>query len=168
MVQATHWLLAEFLLGVFLGLAFKQGRQISNAAGGAAIAVCLILLPLALVFKENEALIPILRFLVFGFAGASLVAAFTLTPFSKSLAPPRGIMLIGDASYSLYLTHVFTIPAGRLMLERLPVSLPLWSEIGLLFAASIFVSLVFYFGFEKPSQKYLRARFSAFLRKEKA
>ena len=165
--QATNWLLAEFVLGLFLGMLFLKGREIPDIFGALAIILCFTLLFLSLFLKENNAFQPMLRFVFFGIPAACLVAALTLTPFSKKFVPPRSVMLIGDASYSLYLTHVFTLPAVLLVLGGLPVSIQLWGTITVLLITSILVCLAFYFLFEKPSQRFLKSWLSDGFRGEK-
>lgn len=156
--QATHWLLAEFLLGVFLGLLFKGGRSIPNALGVILILASCVLLMLALAFRTNGTLVPILRFAFFGLAAACIVTTMTLTPLSQKLLFPKSVLLLGNVSYSLYLTHVFTLPAMLLVLRRLSPDFPAWATITLLFVASILIAVIFYVVFEKPTQKILRSR----------
>lgn len=155
--QSTNWLLAEFLLGMFVGLSFRHGRSIPNALGFVLIAVSIFLLALSLVFKMNSTFVPIQRFTFFGGAAVCLVIAMTLTPMSLKMRLPRSILLLGDASYALYLTHLFTVPATLLVLQRLPLNLPVGMTIMVLFATSILVAVIFYTIVEKPSQRFLRA-----------
>lgn len=115
---------------------------------------------LAPYFKQDGTLVPILRFAFFGIAAACLVAVMTLTQWSQKMTFPASLLLLGNASYSLYLTHVFTMPATLLVLGRLQLDLPVWTLALLLVVASVLVSLAFYVLFEKPSQKLLRKRHS--------
>ena len=101
---------------------------------------------------------PIQRFAFFGMAAACLVTTMTLTPLSQKLIFPRPLLLLGDASYALYLTHLFTLPATLLVLARLSIDLPAWLTISVIFLASILVAMIFYSVFEKPSQRFLKAR----------
>lgn len=156
--QATHWLLAEFMLGVLIGLASRHKRSIPNGLGGALIAASATLLVMALFFKQDGALMPIQRFAFFGIAAACLVTTSTLTPLSQKLIVPRPLLLLGDASYALYLTHLFTLPATLLVLARLSIDLPAWVTISVIFLASILVAMIFYSVFEKPSQRFLKVR----------
>lgn len=159
-VQTTHWLLAEFLLGIFIGFSFRKGKEIPNILGAAIILLCLALLILAFFMIDDGKITPVMRFSLFGIAAACLVAALTMTPLSRRIRPPKSIMLLGDASYSLYLTHVFTLPAVLLVVGRLPVSLSIWIMILLLFSMSVIFSILFYFVFERTSQRFLRSRIS--------
>ncbi len=158
--QATHWLLAEFLLGIFLGLAFKNGKSISNKLGVVLITVSCVLMALALMFKADGTLLPILRLALFGGSAACLVACLTLTPLSHKLHFPRLILLLGNASYSLYLTHVFTLPATLFGFQYLPFYLSGWIIIVLLVIISIIVGVIFYTLIEKPIQQFIQVYLS--------
>ncbi|TDE33713.1 acyltransferase [Antarcticimicrobium sediminis] len=111
-------------------------------------------LPFKLAFKTDGTLVPILRFAFFGIAAACLVTTMTLTPMSQKILIPRSVLLLENASYSLYLTHVFTLPAMLLVLHRMPFDLPAWATISPLFAASVLIAMIFYVVFEKPSQRF--------------
>lgn len=156
--QATHWLLLEFLLGVYLGLAFRHGLSIPNSAGVALIVGSCVLLALSVAFKANGSLLPFMRFIFFGLAATCLVAAATLTPRSRVISFPRQILFLGDASYSLYLTHAFTLPACILVFERLSFDVSTPATVLMLFVTSTIVAVTFYRVFEKPSQSFFRSR----------
>lgn len=154
--QATHWLLAEFMLGILIGMSSRHGVLISNSFGLVFLGACTVLLASAPFFKENGALVPVLRFAFFGVSAACLVTAMTLTPLSRIIRFPRPVLLLGNASYSLYLTHLFTLPAVLLVLRSLSIDLPAGMTVLALFVASVLVAIAFYLTFEKPSQRFLQ------------
>ncbi len=103
---ATSPLILEFAGGFVVGMAFRRGVRVSPVAGAAAavVAVAVVL------WATPWALGPHLaRLLVWGLPAMILVAAATLP---RSVAcENRGMLLLGDASYSIYLFHPIVITA---------------------------------------------------------
>lgn len=96
---------------------------------------------------------PILRALLFGPASVLLVLGTVAWERRHPHTLPRFLVLLGDSSYSLYLSHVFTLSAiGRLWQMLGPTSSP-WHHAlfaGTAVAASIAVGLVSYSMLERP------------------
>jgi peptidoglycan/LPS O-acetylase OafA/YrhL len=103
------------------------------------------------------------RFPFFGVPSALLMAAVLLRPSLQHDTPPPGIVIrffvaLGDSSYALYLTHVFTLRITSLVFGRVFPSLPAVVDYFLLFVTSVAVGHLFYLFFERPVYKALKAR----------
>lgn len=101
----TNPLVLEFVFGCGLGWWYAMGRRIHPVAGIAALAIAL---------GSHELLRPVLteanRFWVFGLPALALVAL--CLSIERRVRWGALSQTIGDASYSLYLTHVFAVPIG--------------------------------------------------------
>jgi exopolysaccharide production protein ExoZ len=99
-----------------------------------------------------------LRVLTWGVPAFAIVAgAVSLEPLVAP-ALPRWLLALGDASYSIYLSHGFVLPALMLLIGRF-VARGAWAEtitIILCLAASSIVGWVFYLLVENPMLKLLR------------
>ena len=111
----------EFVFGVLLAKWTLRGFRLPPAiAGGLVFAgfASILILPMV---SEN------MRVLTWGIPAFAIVAgAVSLEPF---VAPslPRWLLILGDASYSIYLSHGFVLPALGLMFGGL-ASPGLWTE----------------------------------------
>lgn len=109
----TSPLLLEFVAGAWIGLAWRRGHCNPPAPVGAFLVVAgfpmLTLGNVGMLDHVNELL------------GASMVVAGALSPRFLSIRLPVWGAL-GDSSYSLYLTHLFTLGVLRLAWSRLPVA----------------------------------------------
>jgi peptidoglycan/LPS O-acetylase OafA/YrhL len=92
------------------------------------------------------------RFLVWGIPAALVVTAVTLCDFKLHVPRSKAMLLLGNASYALYLTHLFPLGAVRFVWPKLPEFirssdiLLIASSVG----AALFVGVGFYFLVEKP------------------
>ncbi|WP_161914565.1 acyltransferase [Methylosinus sp. C49] len=149
----TDGLLLEFLFGVYLGLAFEHGLRISNVMRLAAITFGLGLL--ALEMKGPT-------FLTSGIPAALIVGGATLGPALRETSAMRWLTYLGDASYSLYLTHTFIV---RPLRNVWVVAIGDRAPADFLILAALFASIVFavaaYRFVEKPITTYLHRRFAA-------
>lgn len=132
-------LLLEFLAGVLLGSAFKSGWRV-NSALSAALGVAGTL---GILFAPASGE----RVLVWGTCALLIVQAAVM--LEDRISPPKALLSIGDASYSLYLCHVFVIQAvARIYIQ--------WGfrNLGAMVAesliGSILASLLLYRFIEKP------------------
>lgn len=141
----TSPMLLEFALGVIIGERYAAGKlKVNGFVALAAVALgCYILLA-----RKHLPGAPYLPF-----AGAGLVIAGALNlPLGNR--PNRWLQTLGDASYSIYLTHIFTLGALRVIWTRLfplPPSLEaasLWLLASLLTCAV--AGLFCYWWVEKP------------------
>ncbi|MFK8252630.1 acyltransferase family protein [Ancylobacter terrae] len=154
-VPAQHWMMAfwtdpiilEFLFGIGLAAAYLAGWRVS---GPAAVALALagfaaLALLYALGWQARD-----LRFLWAGVPALMIAAAFALQ--RETQVRGRGealLVLCGNASYSLYLSHPFTINAIGLVWRKLGLAMP-WAFVAAVCLASIAASVVVYVLIEKP------------------
>jgi exopolysaccharide production protein ExoZ len=111
----THPMLLEFAAGAALGAWWLTGRwRLPRALSFAIVAAGAVLL----VFRDQEP---------FGMStqivGAVLVVIGALNARFSSWRSPL-LQALGDASYSLYLTHIFTLGALRLIWSKLVPGAP--------------------------------------------
>jgi len=102
----------DFVLGMLLALAWKKGFRLSSNLGW-----LLIVLGLALLFAR----LPIPRFFEFG-VPSLLVVTGCLFVNVKHFPTAS---LLGDASYALYLSHIFTLGALRKVLPPVLGDVPM-------------------------------------------
>jgi len=112
---ASNPMTLEFIAGAFVGLYW---RRVPERAAGACAGIGAVALVAAMfVLDEIGAgvLPPSLRTLVFGPAAALVVLGLVVARRRREGAMGRWLTLLGDSSYSLYLSHVFVVSAaGRL------------------------------------------------------
>ena len=106
-------ILLEFLFGMLLERAWRRGWKLRPAMAWVVLCVALSLLVL-LPGQDGTLLRPFL----WGLPAAAMLGAALSLEGSVGRRLPRWMLLIGDASYSIYLTHGFVLPAmGRLLAE---------------------------------------------------
>ena len=117
----THPMLLEFVAGAWIARLWLRGRlrlpiavSIAMVVAGAALLVLRDLPPFGYAMK---------------IAGAALVVAGALTPRFDAWEF-KGWQAVGDSSYSLYLTHLFTLGLLRVLWTRLfPAPPDAWSTV---------------------------------------
>jgi exopolysaccharide production protein ExoZ len=147
----ANTIVAEFVFGVLIGIAIRRGLRLPPAiafilmCGGIAILV------------TGPVISGVLRPLTWGVPAWCIVAG--AVALEDRLAPklPRWLLDAGDASYSIYLTHLFVIPVVYIAVARLvpgTLWLPAMVAGGLL--ASAAVGRLGYVWIEKPLLHWLR------------
>jgi exopolysaccharide production protein ExoZ len=157
----THTIILEFVFGVLFAHWRQSGFRIGVRAQIVLIAAGVVGWLLTGIPKTGTFE---LRGIVWGIPAAAIFAGVVMG--RRELAYPKLLLLIGDASYSLYLTHLFVMRASWLLVERLPVGPALRAL--LFFAVFIPGALAFavlsYRKFEVPTMRvgrqWLRARLS--------
>ena len=158
----TNDLLLEFACGI--GLYALYERQVVRrgwiailiAAAGAALFVAVNRSP-------DHHVLSAIRAIRYG-VPAFLVCA-GLVFLERPIARHRiaWLMLLGDSSYSLYLSHVFTIAALAMVLERVGAG-GRWVDAAaalLMLAAPVFAAILCYRWLERPLRVALKGRFRA-------
>jgi exopolysaccharide production protein ExoZ len=142
----------EFVFGVVLAQWTLRGFRLAPAIAAALVLggfFAILILPMG---PEN------LRMLSWGVPAFAIVAgAVSLEPLVAP-ALPRWLLALGDASYSIYLSHGFVLPALMLMIGHL-VSPGLWAEamtITLCLVVSSIAGWVVYLVVENPMLQLLR------------
>lgn len=139
-------IILEFLMGIGLAALFLRGYRLSRVAGLALVLGGFALLALCFVSGFRE---PSLRFLWAGVPALLISAGLSLQPEGERHPPAyRALVACGTASYSLYLSHPFTINALGLVWRKLALDMP-WLFVFVSCAASVAVSLLVYALVEK-------------------
>ena len=161
LVRAETWpawtvlfdtIVVEFVFGVALGKATLRGFRLPPAIAGGFVLGGFALLFFLPMVSENT------RVLTWGIPAFAIVAGATsLEPF---LAPklPRWILTLGDASYSIYLSHGFVLPVLGLLFGRIvsPEPWTEWLTIVLCLVFSSFVGWGVFTLIESPMLRALR------------
>jgi exopolysaccharide production protein ExoZ len=162
----AYWsnsIVIDFIFGVFIGALHAYGftipRRVGYALVGAGAAFFLIA---ALVgYNALPPGYPMIfpRWIAWGAPLALVAAGRTLAPPAHRTGRPSPLARLGDASYSIYLTHVFVIVGLRPVLpviERAfggPAGYPYFAaatQVALIFLLVISLSVLIYKLFERP------------------
>ena len=151
----TSSFMAEFLIGICLGVLWTSGRIPAfnrvNLLLFTAAVICLSLMPL----DDVDRLVA-----YGGFVTLLVLLALMAEPRLRE-RPVRPLHVLGDASYSLYLTHLPVIiacnaaaAAGMLPAEGLVLA-------AIVMVATLIVGLACHYGFERPVHRALTARLAS-------
>jgi exopolysaccharide production protein ExoZ len=99
----TNMVMLEFLIGAVLGHLWTCGRVIRSPW----LAWCCLLCGAAMLLWRDAPYAPLSQIA----GGALVVAGALFSGFRQWKCPP--LLALGDASYSIYLTHIFTLGALR-------------------------------------------------------
>lgn len=146
----TDGLILEFLFGVYVGLAYQAGWRLPRWA-----AVSVVGTGVALTLLELHGPTA----LIAGLPATFIIAGFTLGPQPDARSGPDWLARLGDASYSLYLTHTIVL---RLLWR-------LWTAAGggswppgcfavVAIIVSAAASIVVYRRLERPLIRFLQRR----------
>jgi exopolysaccharide production protein ExoZ len=148
----TDPIMAEFLFGMAIASVAATGFSLARAVRAGLIVSALILLMAGHLFA-TDASGPVMT----GVPVAMLVAAAVL---GQAMRVPGALLVLGDASYALYLVHPFPMRAVGLLWHRLHLSGPIaavgYAAVSLLLAVAAAVAV--YAWFERPVGAWLRAR----------
>jgi exopolysaccharide production protein ExoZ len=148
----TNPIVPEFLLGILLfrlyerGLRFPPWAMASLMISGFAV--------LLLVDGSQSRL----RALIWGFPALAIVAAAIALEARMGHRLPAFARELGDASYSIYLTHTFALPLVGIALARIQVA-PRWSTSAAILAGLIVSAAageLVYRGLELPMIRFFR------------
>ncbi|THU39492.1 acyltransferase [Niastella caeni] len=111
------------------------------------------------------------RFLLWGIPSSSLVAGCVIlekNAYLTRLFNNKWIMLLGDASYSIYLVHLIVLTLFTILYKQVGVFLPADAMIWLQVIIAVAIALVFYKLVEKPIMKRLYQKTNNITAKEKS
>ena len=147
----------EFVFGLWIALAFLDGRRLPPRLGIPLLAVALTALAL---YAPRIDSLGDWRGLAWGIPAAIVVAVALSRPLGSGGPVARAAVRLGDASYSLYLVHSALFIAVYAGLSRLfdPHRLPPVAYAGLLVVGSIAVALALFRLFEVPVTRALQRR----------
>ena len=144
----TKPIVLEFVAGAFIANAYLNGVKFKYPLLCLAIGSLMIL---ATIFFDTSTSG---RWYKWGIAGAFLVLGCIALEQGPSLRLPRWLVKLGDSSYSLYLSHIFTINGLGFIWGRL-IGDHYWAFCIVAILASIIVGHVAYLIFEKTATAYL-------------
>lgn len=150
-------ILLEFLAGMYLGKLYLSGRLPASRGAGWALAIAgFAMMALLLETWPGHS-----RLLVLGLPAVCIVLGALMLERSGSVPRLSWPLLLGDASYSIYLSHSMTLSAmgqawRRLGGAQLPGGLALFCLAGL--AVAILAGLATYRIAEQPATRYFKRR----------
>jgi exopolysaccharide production protein ExoZ len=142
----------EFAFGMLIGLAMKSDYRLP--AWISIVIVVLATLAILLSYKWSY----VHRAAAWGIPSAAMVAALVLVRQPENQRPVlKAPVLLGDASYALYLVHPLAITLPRHLLYRVlhPAAAPLLYG-GLLLGIAIAASILVHLAFEAPMTRLLK------------
>lgn len=152
----TYSVMIEFVFGLGCGLLFLRGWRMPKAAGGAAIAI-----GFALLFWTDFFDHPDVRGLTYGMPALMIFAGAVLTRWSLGPADWRLPQMVGDASYSIYLTNMIAMSAiGMGWRKLLGGGMPGNTVLFIVFALTVcgLSGVLFYRLVEAPVTEWLKNR----------
>ena len=148
-------IIVEFIAGIGLGRLFLRGYRLPPWAS-VAMAVAAVVMLVARVGDTIAFVRPI------GFGGPALLLCASLALSAEPRHPPawrRMLIAGGDASYTLYLSHTFTVNAALLAWQRVGGQQP-WLGLMLSVAGALVAALLLYRFIERPMVDALQRRYS--------
>lgn len=148
----TSPMILEFAFGLAIGFARAEGVKLGTPARLVLAAAGLALLGLEGARPDGVA--ETIRPFVWGLPAALIVAAAALGEerAGANTAVTRAAVMVGDASYALYLTHPFVIRGLRALAARVEgAAMPGgWAFVALALAGATIVALIVHAVFERP------------------
>ena len=157
----TSPLLLEFVAGMWMNRAWRLWPQRAMRGGGRAMLVLAIVLAFAVLAWGDHAWLAAPRELKWGIPAFAIVAAALALEHDGVSLRWRWLLLLGEASYAIYLIHPFVIKAASIAYARLGVTaLPLHALalLGVLVLVGA-VGTGFHLLVERPLVRWLRHRF---------
>jgi exopolysaccharide production protein ExoZ len=146
----TDPLLLEFVAGLWLGAAWQHRVLPSTVWGYAALAAGIggfaVWQSLSSVAPEHS------RCLVWGIPAALVVAGAVTIEARRGMPTVPPLLVLGDASFSIYLVNVFVVAAVWRLMERAPV--PLYCTAAMI--ATAVIGIVFWRAVERPLTRAAR------------
>lgn len=146
----TNEIMLEFVLGMLIGLAYQEGFRLPRPVGWALV---LVGLACFLAATQMHAWLGG-RLLPWGLPAAVTIAGATLGGITASGALWRGLVIIGEASYALYLTHALVVRGLVMAFRRYDI--PFWPGFALALVLSVALAIAVYYAFERPLTRALR------------
>lgn len=144
----------EFLFGILVGRLYLANIRLPGAARVAIILAALLALSLG-----NQAGLNTFqdRWFFWGVPAAAIVAATVLGRDLPDRSWSRVLVLCGNASYALYLSHLFTLRAVGVLWSSLHLN-SVAAYFALAVVSSVLVSIAVYLWFERPLLAWLGRR----------
>ncbi|ATQ69366.1 MULTISPECIES: acyltransferase family protein [Methylosinus] len=151
----------EFLIGAFIGCLHVEGRLRRVDRRAAAALLVVGVLAMTLLFDSDDSL----RVITAGLGAAALLLALLAIEERGALPSWPLLVLLGDASYSIYLAHPLVLTCARLAAKKL--DLPVEAATPGIIAVCVVVALAVASGvavhlwLERPILAALRARLTS-------
>jgi exopolysaccharide production protein ExoZ len=158
-IALAYWtdsIVLEFLFGALLALACRAKFMIGRATSWALIALGAALAVALGPFWGVDQILP--RCVSGGLPATLIVAAAAFGPRLSASWIVTPLVVLGDASYSLYLTHPFAIRPMRNIWMALNGGAPFSLYVVLCLLAAIAAALLVYRWIERPITDLLRSR----------
>jgi exopolysaccharide production protein ExoZ len=149
----TDGIILEFILGIFLGLLYEAGVRVHGA-----VAACMVVAGTALAMPE----FPWPAVISAGIPAMMIVGGFVLCPPLKDSIATQWLTHLGNASYSIYLSHILALRPFRDVWVRV-IDGP-WSPLLFFFSGlivSVVVGCLIHHLVEQPVTRYLNRRLRA-------
>jgi exopolysaccharide production protein ExoZ len=147
----------EFCFGLLLARFWQSRLRMLTAVGVSILGFAIIATaPLYVYHASTNGLPNFARTIVWGLPAACILCAFI------SIGPPKGVasrfaVLIGDASYAIYLTHFFVMVVYARILKSTAVGLQSQVQIiPIVIGACVAVGLTVHFALERPILNLIR------------
>jgi peptidoglycan/LPS O-acetylase OafA/YrhL len=147
----ANTIVMEFLFGVLIGVALKRRMRIPMP-----VAVVILSLSFATILTV-PVVASTLRPITWGIPAACIVASAVALETRLSIIIPRWLLDAGDASYSIYLTHLFVIPVIFVVVAK-TVQESLWLP-AMIMASLLACTVIGRLGFvyiERPLLRWFR------------
>lgn len=153
----TEELLLTFTVGMGLGLLFLRGSRLVTSVRMAPvwIAAAAVFIGLAFAVSPVQPLGPKTDAL-FTLASAALIALGLCV--EKHLPVSRIGLTLGDASYAMYLTHMYFVAGSIVVIGKLAGPQAPWLEVVSSITLSVLIAIPFHHYVEKPMSRWLRNR----------
>ena len=153
----SNLIVFEFAAGAVLGQLYLKKLRVGLIA-----AVALVTVSTATLLLYDFLELPYDRILTFGVPAIMIVFAMTSIDFTKyrELRFLRFLRFLGDASYSIYLTHIFVLAGWRMIYSHLPNGI-LKNEyilVASMLVVSCAVGALVHLFFERPIEQYLSGK----------
>lgn len=146
----TNPIVLEFGFGVAIAEVVMRGKVDRLQVGALATALAVLAATRAPAGQ---------RVLIAGTTALVIVLFVALIDYRRPEVPKplQPFVLFGDASYSLYLIQVLTVPACAKVVKALAPEMPVELFVVVALIASTAASLLLFFGFEQPTRRFFRA-----------
>jgi exopolysaccharide production protein ExoZ len=148
----TDSIVLEFVFGMLIGLAYSEGVTLKQS-----IAVSLILFGFILI-ASGELVPHEIRVVWWGIPAALIVTGATFGRFAMRGPVWRPLVIVGNASYALYLIHPAPIRAVLMLARWIGFDLgqALWLYVSAAVVLSTLLAVVIYFWLERPVTTAMR------------
>jgi peptidoglycan/LPS O-acetylase OafA/YrhL len=153
--------LPEFLVGVFAGRLYLSAKN--NRKWATPLVVSGVLAVVALTLLADRIPRPLISAGFLSPAFAAIIYGLALRPRWSAALEFRPLVVLGDASYSLYLLHSTAFGASNWV-----PAYSWWLRPLVAFVAAVAVSLLSYYLVEEPCRKLLRPRSASPERRDKS